>query len=150
MFYCRISDANGPSCSVANWLDANDLLSWIIRNWVENKLSLLVAFIIIIIEAVGTISDVFNIRCNIFDPIYYVTSDVLNVFSSSLSCFVDPLSYILSHIIDPSDHIFTNFFEEIAICKMVSPFTNILNCITNKSFYIIHDSIDKIVDTVPM
>merc|ERR1712141_653908 len=142
MFYCRISDANGS----LNWIYANGLLSLIILYWDDLKLIVLCAFIII--EAVGTISDVFNIRCNIIDPIYYVTSDVLNVISSSLSCFVDPLSYILSHIIDPSDHIFTNFFEEIAICKMVAPFTNIFDCVTNKSFYIIHDSIDKIVDTV--
>ena len=102
----------------------------------------------IIIEAVGAISDVFNIRCNVIDPICYVTSDVLNVVDSSLSCFVDPLSYVLFHIIDPSKHVFSYFFEEVAICKVVSPFTNIFDCITNKSFYIIHDSIDKIVDTV--
>jgi len=139
---------------MTNRLFTNDharlLISWNrLNNCIRDIYFLFIIFrTFIIIEAVGTISNVFNIRCNVIDPIYYVTSDVLNVIDSSLSCFVDPLSYILFHIIDPSNHVFSYFFEEVAICKVVSPFTNIFDCITDKSFNIIHDSIDELANTV--
>jgi len=90
-------------------------------------------------KAISTIGNVLGINSCIINPPSDVFSNVPNVFNRAVSCFSNSFCKDSLDISDPCVKVISNFWE-LTLVDVITPFTNIFNCIRDKLIDIASES----------